>query len=108
MNKRLPFTLTALLPFLASPLLGAKDYVIEIGHQHMSPDHLLLQTDDKILFKNTVHMEGGHSVAVSDSENIVTSPALKKNEQWTYEFKTPGNFVFTLKEHPGIEAKATV
>ncbi|HJL61609.1 MAG TPA: FKBP-type peptidyl-prolyl cis-trans isomerase [Pseudomonadales bacterium] len=108
MKELLPLISFVLLSILASSAHGAQDYVIEIGHGHMSPDHLLLQTDDRIVFKNVVHMEGGHSVVVSNSENIASSPAMSKGEQWIYEFNDPGNFTFFLKEHPQVTAKATV
>ncbi len=90
------------------PAFGVKDYIIEIGHGHMSPDHLLLEAEDRIVFKNVVHMEGGHSIVVSDEQQLASSPALEKDGQWVYQFNDPGSFTLTLKEHPVVTAKVTV
>ncbi len=105
-----PWFLTFFCLLMASSpcIYAGKTIEVEIAHGHISPDHLLLQAGDIIIFKNMVHMEGGHSIGIDDATSIVKSPPMNKGEQWEYEFSHPGSFTFFVQEHPMIKGKATV
>ena len=108
MKEYLSRKVCCLFLLLSTYSFAAQQVEVEIGHGHLSPDHLLLKVGDKVLFNNTVAMDGGHSIGITYEEKTTYSPALEKNDHWVYEFARPGVFDFFLLEHPRIRGKVTI
>jgi len=102
------FSICFVALFFSSMVYTSQEFEVEIGHFNLSPDDLLLQVGDKVVFNNLVYMEGGHTIVVDDGVNKVVSPAMAMGEQWAHEFKYAGKFTYSIREHPAVQGQATV
>lgn len=103
MGWRRGVALLAGLVLMASSALAA-EVMVHLGHNKIDPSTLTVKAGTTVVFHNLDAMPGGHSVVADDGS--FASPGLDKDGQWSHTFDEPGEYGYSIKEHPA--AKGTI
>jgi plastocyanin len=98
--------LTAFGLVLASSAAFAGEPTVAVGHNRITPSELTVKAGTRVTFENQDAMPGGHSIVADDGS--FQSPGLGKGETWSHTFSEPGNYPFSIKEHPAAKGSITV
>ncbi len=74
--------LAAALAFLAAPLVGEAETVIQVGHKRVEPADVTISAGETVTSHNQDRMPGGHTI-VADDETF-SSPPLGEDESWSH------------------------
>ncbi|NIP80798.1 MAG: amidase [Gemmatimonadetes bacterium] len=95
---------TGLVLMASSALAG--EVMVHLGHNKIEPAELTVKAGTTVVFHNLDAMPGGHSVVADDGS--FASPGLAKDETWSHTFKDPGEYSYSLKEHPSAKGRIVV
>lgn len=97
--------LVAGVALLASSAL-AGEVMVHLGHNKVEPAELKVTAGTTVVFHNLDAMPGGHSVVADDGS--FASPGLDKDEKWSHTFSEPGEYSYSIKEHPSAKGRIVV
>lgn len=98
--------LAAAMAFLAAPLVGGAETLIQVGHNRLEPADVTISAGETVTFHNEDLMPGGHTI-VSDDESF-SSPPLGEDESWSHTFDEAGTFPYHIQQHPSAKGKVIV
>lgn len=107
MRQTITTTAVLLMLCLVSGAVPAGgDTQVDVGHGSFEPSELTIEVGEKVVFRNTAKMPGGHTVVLDNAD--AASEGLGKGESWRYTFDEPGTYHFHVKEHPDNKGTVSV
>lgn len=91
---------------LAAPLAASAETIVEVGHNRLEPAAVMIKSGDTVTFVNKDQMPGGHTIVADDG--TFSSPPLAKDESWSHTFDEPGDYGYSIQQHPSAKGTVTV
>ena len=86
--------------------MAAEEATVQIGHNKLEPSELTIAAGTTVIFHNQDQMPGGHTIVADDGS--FESPGLAKDESWSHTFADPGDYGYSIKEHPAAKGRVIV